>query len=95
VIPQVVEAVLIEHPAVRECAVLGLPDERLGQRVVAAVVPVAGATPTLDELRAYVTAELDSNAAPRELALVEEIPLRGPGKPNRVALREYFLTATS
>ncbi|WP_245400485.1 o-succinylbenzoate--CoA ligase [Nocardia albiluteola] len=94
VLPQVVEAVLIEHPAVQECAVLGLPDERLGQRVVAAVVPVAGATPTLDELRAYVTTELDSTAAPRELALVEEIPLRGPGKPNRTALREYFLTAT-
>ncbi|MGF6888951.1 O-succinylbenzoic acid--CoA ligase [Nocardia sp. GAS34] len=94
VLPQVVEAVLIEHPAVQECAVLGLPDERLGQRVVAAVVPVAGAKPTLDELRAYVTTELDSTAAPRELALVEEIPLRGPGKPNRTALREYFLTAT-
>jgi len=89
-----VEAVLIEHPAVQECVVLGLPDDRLGQRVAAAVVPAPGATPTLDELRAYVTAELDATAAPRELALVEEIPLRGPGKPNRAALRDYFLTAT-
>ncbi|MGW0183352.1 o-succinylbenzoate--CoA ligase, partial [Nocardia sp. NPDC003345] len=42
VIPQVVEAVLATHPAVAECVVLGLPDERLGQRVAVAVVPVPG-----------------------------------------------------
>ncbi len=91
VIPQVVEAVLATHPAVSEAVVLGLPDERLGQRVAAAVVPVAGSVPTLDELREHVLAELDTIAAPRELALLEDIPMRGPGKPDRNKLREYLL----
>jgi O-succinylbenzoic acid--CoA ligase len=95
VIPQVVEAVLAEHPDVRECVVLGLPDDRLGQRVVAVVIPEPGAEPTLDELRAYVTKELDTTAAPRELALVDEIPMRGPGKPNRAALRKRLLAGTA
>ncbi len=91
VIPQVVEAVLANHPGIRECIVLGLPDERLGQRVAVAIVPVPGAAPTLDEIRAHVVAELDSIAAPRELAVLTEIPLRGPGKPDRAALREHLL----
>ncbi|MFI1238302.1 o-succinylbenzoate--CoA ligase [Nocardia salmonicida] len=91
VIPQVVEAVLSHHPGISECIVLGLPDERLGQRVAVAVVPTPGAAPTLDELRAYVVAELDSIAAPRELAVLSEIPLRGPGKPDRAALRKLLL----
>lgn len=90
VIPQVVEAVLSHHPGISECIVLGLPDERLGQRVAVAVVPTPGAAPTLDELRAYVVAELDSIAAPRELAVLSEIPLRGPGKPDRAALRKLL-----
>ncbi|MFD6350672.1 o-succinylbenzoate--CoA ligase [Nocardia tengchongensis] len=95
VIPQVVEAVLITHPAVAECVVLGLPDDRLGQRVVTAIVPAPGATaPTLDELRDHVVAELDAIAAPRELAVLDELPLRGPGKPDRAKLREVLLAAS-
>ncbi|MFE6919981.1 o-succinylbenzoate--CoA ligase [Nocardia sp. NPDC057663] len=95
VIPQVVEAVLANHPGIRECIVLGLPDERLGQRVAVAIVPAPGAAPTLDEIRAHVVAELDSIAAPRELAVLAEIPLRGPGKPDRAALREHLLANTT
>ncbi|WP_282777097.1 o-succinylbenzoate--CoA ligase [Nocardia sp. CC201C] len=92
VIPQVVEAVLATHPTVGECVVLGLPDERLGQRVAVAVVPAVGATPpTLDELREHVMKELDAIAAPRELAVLDDLPLRGPGKPDRVKLREHLL----
>lgn len=95
VIPQVVEAVLITHPAVSEVVVLGLPDARLGQRVATAIVPVAGVTPpTLDELRDHVVAELDAIAAPRELAILDELPLRGPGKPDRTKLREHLLAGS-
>ncbi|WP_194817682.1 o-succinylbenzoate--CoA ligase [Nocardia sp. XZ_19_385] len=93
VIPQVVEAVLGTHPSVSECVVLGLPDERLGQRVAVAVVPAKGAAnPTLDELREHVVRELDAIAAPRELAIFDELPLHGPGKPNRAKVRELLLS---
>jgi len=90
VVPQVVESVLADHPAVRECAVLGLPDDRLGQRVVAAVVPENGRVPTAEELRAHVSDALDPTAAPREIRLVDALPLRGPGKIDREALRSAW-----
>ncbi|MEU5842503.1 o-succinylbenzoate--CoA ligase [Rhodococcus sp. NPDC047139] len=90
VVPQVVETVLAEHPGVREVAVVGLPDERLGQRVAAVVVPTPGAAPTLEELRTHVEATLDATAAPRELRLVDALPLRGPGKVDRHTLVSRF-----
>lgn len=90
VVPQVVEAVLARVPGVRECAVFGLPDDRLGQRVVAAIVlankRVLASSPTLSDLRAAVEAELTPTAAPREMFLVDALPLRGPGKVDRRAL---------
>ena len=89
VVPQVVEAALATHPAIRECAVFALPDRRLGERVVVAVV-AAGTEPTLDDVREHVAAQLDSTAAPRELHIVEALPLRGPGKVDRAALRRRF-----
>ncbi len=91
VVPQVVEAVLAEHPGVRECAVLGVPDDRLGQQVVAVVVPEAGWVPSVPELRAHVGATLDVTAAPREVRVRESLPVRGPGKVDRAGLRAWWL----
>lgn len=90
VLPGPVEAALSTHPAVADCAVFGVPDDRLGQRVAAAVV-VAGATPpTLETLRAYVAESLDPTAAPRELHIVAALPRRGIGKLDRKALARRF-----
>jgi len=90
VLPGPVEAVLSTHPAVADCAVFGVDDDRLGQRVVAAVV-VAGATPpTLEALRAHVAESLDTTAAPRELHVVPALPRRGIGKLDRKALAQKF-----
>lgn len=89
VLPQLVEAAIATHPAVAQCAVFGVPDDRLGQRVVAAVVP-AGEPPSLEQLRAHVAASLDTTAAPRELHLIGELPVRGIGKVDRRALAERF-----
>jgi len=87
VLPQLVEAALRTHPAVADCAVFGRADERLGQRVVAAVVVADGCTPpALDTLRAHVTRTLAHTAAPRELHIVDSIPMRGIGKVDRSAL---------
>jgi o-succinylbenzoate---CoA ligase len=87
VLPQPVEAALRNHPAVSDCAVFGLADERLGQRVVAAVVLADGhSPPSLEELRAHVMHSLDRTAAPRELHIVDALPMRGIGKVDRQAL---------
>jgi O-succinylbenzoic acid--CoA ligase len=91
VLPQLVEAALATHPAVAECAVFGVVDERLGQRVVAAVVVASGtAAPALAELREHVATTLPSTAAPREIHFVDELPRRGIGKVDRRALSAQF-----
>jgi o-succinylbenzoate---CoA ligase len=94
VLPQPVEAALRTHPAVADCAVFGLSDERLGQRVVAAIVVNDGyAPPALDTLRAHVTRTLAHTAAPRELHIVESLPMRGIGKVDRSALMQLAETS--
>lgn len=91
VMPAPVEAVLARHPAVADCAVFGLDDDRLGQRVVAAVVLAAGvAEPTVEDIRIYLAQSLDVTAAPRELHIVDELPRRGIGKLDRRALVARF-----
>ena len=91
IMPGTVEAVLTRHPAITECAVFGVDDDRLGQRVVAAVVLAPGAAaPTLAELRTHVAQSLDPTAAPRELHVVDSLPRRGIGKLDRRGLRERF-----
>jgi O-succinylbenzoic acid--CoA ligase len=93
VLPQLVEAALATHPAVADSAVFGVADERLGQRVVAAIVVAPGHTsPTLAELRAHVTSSLSPTAAPREIHLIDELPRRGIGKVDRRELAARFST---
>ncbi len=84
--PQAVEAALRAHPAVADAVVAGLPDPEWGQRVVAAVVPAPGRTPLLTELRPWVAGRLGAAAAPRELHLVDAVPLLHTGKPDRRAV---------
>jgi O-succinylbenzoic acid--CoA ligase len=91
VFPQLVEAALATHPAVADCAVFGVPDDRLGQRVVAAMVVTAGCQPPpIAELRAHVMQSLDPTAAPREVHVVDELPRRGIGKVDRRGLAARF-----
>jgi O-succinylbenzoic acid--CoA ligase len=91
VLPQLVENALAGHPAVAECAVFGVPDDRLGQRVAAAIVLAAGQRePTLAELRAHITTSLDPTAAPRQVHIVDELPRRGIGKLDRRTLIQKF-----
>jgi O-succinylbenzoic acid--CoA ligase len=91
VLPQLVEAALATHPTIADCAVFGVPDERLGQRVSAAIVVAEfSAAPTVAELRAHVAGILDATAAPREIHVVDELPRRGIGKLDRKELAARF-----
>jgi o-succinylbenzoate---CoA ligase len=91
VMPQLVEAALAAHDAIADCAVFGVADERLGQRVVAAIVVAPGCSaPTLAELRSHVASSLSSTAAPREIHVVDELPRRGIGKVDRRGLAARF-----
>jgi bile acid-coenzyme A ligase len=91
VYPAEIEAVLQEHPAVRSCAVIGVPDEDKGN-VVHAIVEADPGAVTPDELRAFVAERLVSYKCPRTFEFVAE-PLRDDaGKVRRSDLRAARLT---
>ncbi|MET4925243.1 acyl-CoA synthetase [Streptomyces sp. PSRA5] len=83
-----IENVLLEHPGVREAAVTGEPDEDLGERIVAWIVPAqADAPPSAEELAAHVGAQLASHKRPRTVRYLEELPRNDMGKIMKRALR--------
>jgi O-succinylbenzoic acid--CoA ligase len=83
-----VEQVLGDHPGVAAVAVIGVPDDEWGQRVVAVVqATVASAAPTLEELRAYAAERLAPAAFPRELVVLGTLPLLPSGKLDKNAVR--------
>ncbi|WP_081637199.1 o-succinylbenzoate--CoA ligase [Gordonia terrae] len=90
VVPQVVEAVIADDAAVAECVVVGLPDDRLGEAVTAFVVVRPGERLDANRIRGSVTDRLDRYAAPRRIVELDALPLRGPGKYDRRALRARF-----
>jgi len=86
--PAEVEACLMEHPGVAEAAVVGLPDERWGEIVVAYVRPASNPPPDLADLEAHCRERLASFKLPRRWAFVDSMPLTASGKIRRVELRE-------
>ncbi len=86
--PLEVEEVLARHPGVREVAVVGAPDDRLGQRVVAVVVAADGVDATELDRWCLESETLARFKRPREYRLVESLPKSSSGKILRRALRE-------
>jgi O-succinylbenzoic acid--CoA ligase len=91
VAPRLVEEALTELGIVAEAVVVGSRDPEWGQVVSAAVVVTRGGAPlTLDDVRGRLRGILPEHALPRRLAILPELPLRGPGKPDRSAVRNLF-----
>jgi len=80
VYPREVEEVLYQHPAVRECAVVGMPHGELGEEVGAAVVLKPGVEAGADELRDFVKAQIAAYKYPRHVWFVDELPKTATGK---------------
>ena len=91
--PSAVEAHLAGWGPLREVCVVGVPDPVWGTRVTAVVTLTADgdAADLLRRVRAHVTDTLGAPAAPRELVVVSELPLRGPGKVDRRAATELAI----
>jgi long-chain acyl-CoA synthetase len=87
VYPRDVEDVLLTHPAVAQAAVVGRPDPRLGEEVVAFVALRPDTTATPDELVEHARAHLAATKYPREVRVVPAIPLTSVGKLDRKQLR--------
>jgi fatty-acyl-CoA synthase len=90
VYPAEVEGVLYEHPAVAEVAVIGLPDDRWGEAVVAVAALKPDASITLDELRRFAGDRLARYKLPSRLELVDALPRNPAGKVLKYELRTRY-----
>jgi acyl-CoA synthetase (AMP-forming)/AMP-acid ligase II len=75
-----VEQALLAHPGVLDCAVVGLPDDKWGERVTAVVQPYPGQEPADDDIRTFVKARLGSVKAPKQVEVWPDLPRSKVGK---------------
>ncbi|MCZ0729702.1 class I adenylate-forming enzyme family protein [Mycolicibacterium iranicum] len=78
--PAEIEDVLVEHPHVHDCAVVGADDPEWGQIIVAVVVPQPGTQPDIEDLRSYVRSQLRGSRTPDRVVFREELPTNATGK---------------
>jgi fatty-acyl-CoA synthase len=90
VYPAEVESVLYEHPAIAEVAVIGLPDEKWGEAVVAVAALQPGAALDLEALRSFATEKLARYKLPQRLEIVAALPRNPAGKVLKFELRRRF-----
>lgn len=75
-----VEQAALSHPDVQDCAVIGMPDEKWGEKVVAVVQPRAGTTPDPKDVAAHVKSRIGSIKAPKEVLVWPDLPRSKVGK---------------
>lgn len=94
--PTPIEEAISAHPGVRQVAVIGTPDERIGERICAVVTLAPDVTLTLDELNAWLTAGgLSKRLLPERLECVTDMPVTAAGKIRKLQLRDRILHDTT
>jgi acyl-CoA synthetase (AMP-forming)/AMP-acid ligase II len=91
--PAEIEQVLLTRPDVAQAAVVGVPDDRLGEVGYAFVLPAPGTSPDPDELVGWCRANMANFKAPRHVELVEAMPLNASGKVLKYELRARAIDA--
>jgi fatty-acyl-CoA synthase len=91
--PAEIENVLLEHPAVAEVAVVGVPDDRFGEAVAAFIRVAEGVGFDPEMLKAHCRAQIAAQKTPSHWIEVKEWPLTGSGKIQKFALRDQWLAA--
>ena len=91
VYPREVEEFLYRHPKVKEVQVFGVPDEKYGEELCAWIVPQAGETVTLEEIRAFCEGQIAHYKIPRYVRQVTELPMTVTGKPQKFLMRDAMI----
>jgi fatty-acyl-CoA synthase len=89
--PKEIEDLLLQHPKIADVYIYGVPDERVGEEVAAAIRLKPNETLTLEELRAFCEGRLAKFKIPRHLRFVTEFPMTASGKIQKFKLREMHL----
>jgi fatty-acyl-CoA synthase len=89
--PKEVEDLLRQHPAIADVYCYGVPDERYGEDVAAAIRLNPGATSTADEIKAFCQGRIAKFKIPRHIRFVDSFPMTASGKIQRFKLREHFV----
>lgn len=87
--PAEIEDILREHPEVAQVAVIGVPDERMGEVGMAFIVPAPGAEPKPDAVIAWCKANMANYKVPRYVELLDALPMNAMGKVTKFVLREF------
>jgi acyl-CoA synthetase (AMP-forming)/AMP-acid ligase II len=85
-----VEQALAKHPAVKQCAVIGLPDAKWGEKVTAVIIAAPGAKPTPEEIIAHCRGLIAGYKVPKDVRFVETLPMTATGKILKRAVRDQL-----
>jgi long-chain acyl-CoA synthetase len=91
--PRELEEVIITHPAISLCAVIGVPDEKLGEEVKAFIVLKQGAEISKEDFKAWCKTQMAANKYPRYVEFRDELPIGRTGKIQKLALKEESASA--
>ena len=86
--PREVEEFLSGHPDIDDIQVIGIPDARYGEAVMACIIPAAGITPTLDDIKEFCAGKIAHFKVPAHVRIVSEFPMTVTGKIRKVEMRE-------
>ncbi|MEE2768367.1 MAG: FadD3 family acyl-CoA ligase [Actinomycetota bacterium] len=93
VYPAEVENLLLDHPAIGQVAVVGIPDPRMGEVGVAFVVPALDIAPDEEEIVAWARERMANFKVPRRISVVESLPMNASGKVLKYELRNQAITS--
>jgi fatty-acyl-CoA synthase len=86
--PREIEEFLYQHPDVADVQVIGVPDERYGEELVAWIVPREGSDPDEDSIREFCQGKIAHTKIPRYIRFVDEFPMTVTGKVQKFKMRE-------
>jgi acyl-CoA synthetase (AMP-forming)/AMP-acid ligase II len=89
--PAEIEKLMFAHEEIAQVAVIGIPDERMGEVAMAFVVPMPGSEPSPEAIIAWCRENMANYKVPRRVELVAELPTNAMGKVTKFALRERAL----
>lgn len=90
--PREIEEVLYQHPSVRDAAVVGLPDARLGERTCACIVTKTGEPITLEEIVEFLRPKIATYKLPEFVKCFQDLPRTPTGKIQKTALRDLVMS---